>query len=109
MTKDEFEERYASNSGMAVKELHNLGLYAKLCNCEYEGCEGWCIVHEGTTGVIEDGQQIFIHTKGNVGISNGYMPDHMLFLDEDIGNVGMGGSPAEKLDIYQGESKHGME
>lgn len=45
MTKDEFEEEYARKSCMSVDELHELGQFAKECNCEYEHCKGWLMVN----------------------------------------------------------------
>ncbi len=44
MTKEEFEKYYANNCGFTVQELHNQGLYAEPCDCDYEKCKGWQMV-----------------------------------------------------------------
>ena len=49
MTKTEFEVRYATNSGMSVERLYELGLSAYPCDCEYQGCNGWQIVHKDSS------------------------------------------------------------
>jgi hypothetical protein len=41
LTRDEFEEMYASNSGISVEELHGVGLFARPCDCDEPECEGW--------------------------------------------------------------------
>ena len=42
ITKEEFEQRYATASDMTVEELHRLGLHAVRCFCEeYYACLGW--------------------------------------------------------------------
>lgn len=41
MTKDEFEEGYAQRSGHTLDRLHELGMYAELCDCGEEDCQGW--------------------------------------------------------------------
>ena len=44
MTKDEFEKRYAENSGVSVSQLREMGLIAVPCDCSYEGCHGWKMI-----------------------------------------------------------------
>ncbi len=45
MTREDFEQWYAQNSGITVEFLHSLGLYAKPCDCKEEGCQGWQMAH----------------------------------------------------------------
>lgn len=44
MTKEEFVKKYAENSGLTVKKLYELGLYAEQCDCDEKGCKGWRMV-----------------------------------------------------------------
>jgi hypothetical protein len=44
ITKKAFEEAYAIESGMTVKELRRLGLKVEPCECDYEKCQGWQMV-----------------------------------------------------------------
>jgi len=41
MTSEEFEERYARNSGATVDHLRELGLFVEKCECDYPLCTGW--------------------------------------------------------------------
>ncbi len=41
MTKDEFEQKYATDSGLTVEELRKLGFVAEVCDCKEEICNGW--------------------------------------------------------------------
>jgi hypothetical protein len=44
MTKGQFEQMYAENSGLSVAELHEFGMHAEPCDCEEECCQGWQMV-----------------------------------------------------------------
>lgn len=45
MTVEEFEQKYATTSGMTVEKLRSLGFYGAPCDCDWVECEGWQIVH----------------------------------------------------------------
>ena len=44
MTKEEFEKKYADASNLTIERLHELGLFAAPCDCDYENCQGWQMV-----------------------------------------------------------------
>jgi hypothetical protein len=46
MTKEEFENRYATCSGLSVEELSKLELFAAFCDCGEEGCPGWQMISQ---------------------------------------------------------------
>ncbi len=46
MTKEEFEWGFAERSKLTVEQLYELGLHAYPCDCDYEKCEGWQILHD---------------------------------------------------------------
>lgn len=50
ITRKQFEEAYASRSGVTVKWLKQHGREARPCDCGDEMCEGW--------------QMAYIHNKG---------------------------------------------
>lgn len=41
MTKEEFEQQYARNSGYSLEKLKKLGMHAVECACGFDVCEGW--------------------------------------------------------------------
>lgn len=43
MTKEQFEKRYTSKSGLTIEELWSTGLHGIPCDCGEEGCEGWAM------------------------------------------------------------------
>lgn len=45
VTLEQFEERYARESGVTVEWLHENGSEGRPCDCDYEDCEGWQMVH----------------------------------------------------------------
>jgi len=45
MTKKEFERGYAQRSNITLKQLHKLGLKAHPCDCDFEDCQGWQMLH----------------------------------------------------------------
>lgn len=45
MTKDQFEEKYATRSNVTVQFLHDHGRYAEPCECGEKICEGWQMKH----------------------------------------------------------------
>lgn len=47
MTKDEFEAGYAERSGLTVEKLHELGLFAQPCDCDWGSCQGWGMTFGG--------------------------------------------------------------
>lgn len=54
MDKAEFEASYAMGSGMTVEQLHELGLYAAPCECDYEHCKGWQMMHTGQVELVDE-------------------------------------------------------
>ncbi len=44
MTKQEFLDYYAKNSGFSPEDAERFGLDAKPCDCDYENCQGWTAV-----------------------------------------------------------------
>jgi len=44
LTEDQFEKRYAKKSGITIKKLHRLGLFAVPCDCGDDKCEGWAMI-----------------------------------------------------------------
>ena len=49
MTREEFEEQYAAQSGLSVERLHGLGIRAEKCDCEDAECRGWAMVRDERT------------------------------------------------------------
>lgn len=49
MTQDEFEERWARDSGMTIADLRRLKMRAKECNCTKDTCEGWRMGYDRET------------------------------------------------------------
>lgn len=43
LTKEEFEENYARDSGITIEEYRETQVTLP-CNCSYEGCKGWAAV-----------------------------------------------------------------
>lgn len=41
MTKQEFINQYAKNSGLSPEQAKRFGLDAEPCDCDYEDCQGW--------------------------------------------------------------------
>ena len=50
LTREGFEEGYASRSGVTVEWLHVHGQFAIFCHCGEEGCEGWQMAHRDDLG-----------------------------------------------------------
>ena len=46
MTKDEFMEFYATNAGMSVAQLEELGAVPLPCDCEEDSCKGWMMINK---------------------------------------------------------------
>ena len=53
MDKQEFEKQYAESSGVTVEWLHQNGLFALPCECEYDKCKGWRMEHESITSISQ--------------------------------------------------------
>ena len=49
MTKEQFEQWYADNSGTPLERLAEIGLSAVACNCGRSSCKGWRMVHWSET------------------------------------------------------------
>jgi hypothetical protein len=66
ITKEEFEQGYASRSGMTVEELRDMGGYAQFCNCEYDKCEGWQMMFKVSISAerIRDGELPYLMDFG---------------------------------------------
>jgi hypothetical protein len=41
LTADEFEQAYATRSGLTVEQLRALGRVVRPCNCGDDSCQGW--------------------------------------------------------------------
>lgn len=41
ITKEEFEIKYAEESGLTLQQLYDSGCHAVPCNCGQDGCKGW--------------------------------------------------------------------
>lgn len=54
MTSDEFEELYASRSGITVEQLHRWGRYTEPCDCDDPACEGWIMGHQQEDAIVEN-------------------------------------------------------
>lgn len=48
MSRQEFEEEYATRSGITVEWLREIGRISLPCSCEEEGCQGWQMRSLGT-------------------------------------------------------------
>lgn len=49
MTKEEFEAYYANNTKVTVEQLRTKYNRAAIpCDCDYEDCRGWQMVHVET-------------------------------------------------------------
>lgn len=55
MTADEFEQRYARNSGTTVERLRELGRVVVPCHCGDPVCDGWVSVSRDAAADYEPG------------------------------------------------------
>lgn len=53
MTLEEFEARYAAESGVTAAQLRSLGLYPAPCDCGEDGCEGWQMDWDRRHAILE--------------------------------------------------------
>ena len=54
ITKEEFEKYWTGLGGHTVDDLRRMGLVAKPCDCDYEGCQGWQMAGDDNWKGIED-------------------------------------------------------
>lgn len=44
LTREEFEAKYAANSGLSVEQCRALGMRPEPCDCDSNRCHGWQMV-----------------------------------------------------------------
>ena len=54
ITKKQFIKNYCKKSNITYEKIKSLGMRARPCYCNYEGCKGWQMIHDTNYKFLKD-------------------------------------------------------